>query len=321
MSILDRDRYSYSSSYSSYSSYSASALELPSGRKLYAGPCFADFPEDVTVISLNNNSRKPVRTEIRDFSVEPLESLKTAVMIAARIAEATGRVGFCCTAGCGRTGTASILYMVAYEGMTAVDAAAEFIAERNCGPERKEQWMLLALAERLRSRGLSGDELLMRLDKPRTRIELGGVVLDADAEEARVAGVSMDKDVLVMARDLVAKLAESGEEVVLPMDEEILEILREAGLEVPDEVREELETFMGLSSEAERLRDEAEKKAREKKKTERNFRWEREEKARKKKEWWEEKAEKEKRMRYWWEDDDYRRYKDWHQKGRDYWDW
>lgn len=219
----------------------ASAIELLSGTLIYVGPCSADFPKDVYVISLTRNSYKEVHAPIDDFTLEPIERVQLALKIANRLAKAGHKVGFCCSGGCGRTGAVSILYMIAYEGLSALEAYSLFYEARHCGPESDQQWMVIAIADMLRKKGYSGDRLVDMLIAPKTTITINNVTIDSEANNIIIDGVKISEYLDVYVEDLIIDAIKAGKKIVLPLSNDSLKLLEKAGIEIPRKKRKEIE--------------------------------------------------------------------------------
>ena len=221
-----------------------STIELPSGTLLFVGPCSADFPEDVYVISLTSNSYKEVHAPIEDFTLEPIERVQLALKIANRLAKAGHKIGFCCSGGCGRTGTVSILYMIAYEGLSALEAYSLFYEARRCSPESDQQWIAIAIADMLRKKGFSGDQLVDMLVAPKTTITINNVTIDSEANSIAIDGVKINKYLDIYVEDLIIDAIKVGKKVVLPLSNDSLKLLEKAGVKIPQEKRKEVEKIL-----------------------------------------------------------------------------
>ena len=167
---------------------------------LYAGPCEADLSglHVDTVISLTCECRpanSPPRRcyPIKDFSVEPLPNLADAVRrIHEELDVKKRRVYIHCLAGCGRTGTAVMLYLVLYRGLHPGEADALYRSKRGCGPTEWEQLKIVDIAYRLLARLGSPERVLWELRQAgslqdalalvyRLEYEARGGLRDADA--------------------------------------------------------------------------------------------------------------------------------------------
>ena len=244
--------YWYNSKYGYSYQESAKEIALPSGTQLYVGPCSADFPKDVYVISLTSNSYKEVHAPIEDFTLEPIERVQLALKIANRLVRAGNKIGFCCSGGCGRTGTVSIIYMIAYEELSAAEAYSLFYEARHCGPESNQQWMAIAIADLLRRKGYSGDRLVDMLIAPKTMIMMNNVTLDSEASKIVIDGVKISEYLDEYVEDLIIDAIKAGKKVVLPLSNDSLKLLEKAGIKIPQETQKEIEKVM----EYKRLMDE-----------------------------------------------------------------
>jgi hypothetical protein len=65
-----------------------------------------------------------------------------------------------CYAGCGRTGSIVIAYLVLFHEYSLEDAINLYYSRRLCGPESWEQHKFLDVTWRLKEKGLSGTEIL-----------------------------------------------------------------------------------------------------------------------------------------------------------------
>ncbi|AEM38778.1 hypothetical protein Pyrfu_0909 [Pyrolobus fumarii 1A] len=86
---------------------------------------------------------------VRDFSVEPLFNVVTAVKLAARHLARGESVLIACRGGCGRTGTVISLFNIVYRCMGYRDAVDHYVRLRGCGPETPDQHSLLYKASEI----------------------------------------------------------------------------------------------------------------------------------------------------------------------------
>ena len=206
--------------------------------EILVGPCSAVEPARAIIVSLNGSS-KDISVHINDFSVEPLEGLKAAILAAMRIASLPERrytVGFCCGQGCGRTGTAAIIYMMARFGLPLEEALRKFYEARRCGPESLDQKLLLGYAELLRRRGLRGEGLVKALKLPKGRI--------TPSERVEVSGVSLASWIIEVIPRIVRDIAAAIKPGRVKAPPDLASIVaREAGLELTDEDKEAMEAW------------------------------------------------------------------------------
>lgn len=138
---------------------------------LYAGPCDADITDLQvdTVISLTCECRPHTSLPkqcfpVIDYSVEPLPNLASAVKkIHEELDIKQRKVYVHCLAGCGRTGTAVMLYIVLYRRLHPAEAETLFRARRGCGPTEWSQLKLVDIAYRLLQRLKDPDRVLEEL--------------------------------------------------------------------------------------------------------------------------------------------------------------
>ncbi len=139
---------------------------------LYAGPPgLAGLVDPDVIVSLtrfvapHREGVRVYRFPIRDFSIYPLENIAGALRAIHGELGAGRKVYVHCTAGCGRTGTVVIAYLILYRDMRLERAYALFTSMRGCGPESEEQYTLLSLLDYLHSSlGLAADGVVGLLE-------------------------------------------------------------------------------------------------------------------------------------------------------------
>lgn len=124
-------------------------MEIYNG--LYVGPGKIPlFDIDIDVIISLDCGAKPYGKEgvehicldIRDFDVEPLSRVGEALEKIEEAINRGKRVYLHCRAGCGRTGTVAIAYLIG-KGYEFDEAYNMFIRRRGCGPEDHRQMTFL----------------------------------------------------------------------------------------------------------------------------------------------------------------------------------
>lgn len=179
--------------------------------------------EDFIIISLNGSYIGDLQANITDFDIEPVSDFVAAVLAALDITESAARRGrkiklaFCCSGGCGRTGTAYILYRI-LQGVPLARARKEFADARKCGPEDEKQELLLEIFDTIRSRygvgaAREAARMMLNYEKLPVLLHLEGKILDLAA--AYPTSVHYYKGSGVKVRDL-HKLYRYG--VDIPVD-------------------------------------------------------------------------------------------------------
>lgn len=120
---------------------------------LYVGPGKVPlFDMDIDVIISLDCGAKPYGREdaehicldIRDFDVEPISRIGEALEKIDEALNKGKRVYLHCRAGCGRTGTVAIAFLIG-KGYDLEDAYNLFIYKRGCGPEDSRQKIFLEI--------------------------------------------------------------------------------------------------------------------------------------------------------------------------------
>ncbi len=137
---------------------------------LYAGPGCVDLSEhgvsvDV-VVSLDpscpvtGGGRRRV-FPVENLGIEPLNNVAGALELLYREHFVRHRrVYVHCYAGCGRTGTVVIAYLILFHGYSLEEAVNLYYSKRLCGPESWEQHKFLDVTWKLKRKGLTGMEVL-----------------------------------------------------------------------------------------------------------------------------------------------------------------
>ncbi len=120
---------------------------------LYVGPGKIPlFDIDVDVIISLDCGAKPyvgiemehICLDIRDFDVEPIYRIGEALEKIEEYLNRGKRIYLHCRAGCGRTGTVAIAYLVG-KGYRLEEAHSLFLSKRGCGPEDTRQITFLEI--------------------------------------------------------------------------------------------------------------------------------------------------------------------------------
>ena len=155
----------------------SSVAEIIEG--LLAGPGCVDLSEysvDI-VVSLDCSCRpvgvyKSVCVPIRDYGVEPLSNAARALRrIHEELDVKRHSVYVHCRAGCGRTGTIVVAFLVLFRDMTLGNALNLFYSKRLCGPESWEQHKFLDVLWRMTRRGIPWQRILEVMEEAS---DLGG---------------------------------------------------------------------------------------------------------------------------------------------------
>jgi len=88
-----------------------------------------------------NNPRQRC-LHITDFDVEPVRNIGLAIKEIEEARRRGEKIYLHCRAGCGRTGTVAIAYLI-YLGKSLEDASNTFWRARGCGPSTHRQILLL----------------------------------------------------------------------------------------------------------------------------------------------------------------------------------
>lgn len=135
---------------------------------IYAGPCddvIDEVPPGTPIVALAKQSCREagvICAPIDDFDVEPIYNVALAIAAALDALEKHGRVGICCTGGCGRTGTVASILLAYVEGLDPDEAMQRFSEKRGkeC-PETEEQRKVVRVVATLLKR--HGPERTLKL--------------------------------------------------------------------------------------------------------------------------------------------------------------
>ena len=137
--------------------------------RLLAGPGCIDLRKyDVNVdlvVSLDNNCHvrgAPRQViPINNLSIEPVYNAGKAIeKIHLNHLIKKKRVYVHCYAGCGRTGTVVVSYLILFQGYTLENALRLYYYKRGCGPESWDQHKFLDITWRLISTGINPQDIL-----------------------------------------------------------------------------------------------------------------------------------------------------------------
>ncbi len=145
-------------------------IEIYKGLFVGPGKIFLDDLEIDAIISLDCGAKPYINREvdnycfdILDFNVEPIWNIGYALKTINALLNTGKKVYLHCRAGCGRTGTVSIAFLI-LKGYTLDEAYNKFIRIRGCGPEDTVQLRFLETFEEA-VKLMGGDKALEELIK------------------------------------------------------------------------------------------------------------------------------------------------------------
>ncbi|AFZ70731.1 putative protein-tyrosine phosphatase [Caldisphaera lagunensis DSM 15908] len=144
---------------------------------LYAGPGCIDLEKfninadliitlDPSCVVRGNNNR--IVLPIEDFDVEPIINIGKAVEIIENNLKKGKKIYVHCHAGCGRTGTVIVSYLILYKDMQLNYALDLFYSKRGCGPDSMPQELFLESLYKLKRKVGSNNLVVKALLKSET---------------------------------------------------------------------------------------------------------------------------------------------------------
>jgi len=144
---------------------------------LYAGPGCVDLKRHNispdTIITLDpsctvKGDSNRIVLPIEDFNVEPIKNIGKALEIIENNLILNKKIYVHCHAGCGRTGTVVVSYLILYKDFHLNQALDLFYSKRRCGPDSMPQELFLESLYRLKKIIKSQNIIIKSLIKSET---------------------------------------------------------------------------------------------------------------------------------------------------------
>jgi atypical dual specificity phosphatase len=146
--------------------------------KLYAGPGCVDLGNyginaDIIITldpscSVKGDGNQRIVLPLEDFNVEPIKNIGKAVQIIDKKLKKNNSVYVHCHAGCGRTGTIVVSYLILFKDMQLNQAIDIFYEKRHCGPDSMPQEIFLEALYKMKRKLGSNNLVLKILNKSET---------------------------------------------------------------------------------------------------------------------------------------------------------
>ncbi|MGC8573019.1 MAG: hypothetical protein C0172_00910 [Caldisphaera sp.] len=144
---------------------------------LYAGPGCIDLrkhnisPDIVITLdpgcAIKGDSNRIV-LPIEDFNVEPIKNIGRAVEVIENNLKSNKKIYIHCHAGCGRTGTVVVSYLILYKDFHLNQALDLFYSKRRCGPDSMPQELFLESLYKLKKEIKSPNQIIKNLIRSET---------------------------------------------------------------------------------------------------------------------------------------------------------